>query len=165
MVDFAGLKTIISDEISRGNSLDAKIGTRVNWALRWIERNYNLKYMNRYVCMTMDAGERSISFPTGGTPKRIEFIRQLKDDNTILKFPQVDPQDVIELTAVPTGWWLDANEFLWFDRAATDSVALELEMLYWQYSTDLAADADEHWLIDNAQDVLVGQTMVWKSVV
>lgn len=163
MVDFAGLKTIVSAEISRGTALDASIGDRVNWAIRWLERNYNMQYMHRYVTFTLAANSRSVSFPSGGTPKRIEFIRQVKSDNTIIEYPKVDPQDVTELTVDPTGWWLDGTEFLWFDRATSGALALELEMLYWQFSADLVADADAHWLLDNAEDLMVAQTMLFMA--
>lgn len=163
MTTFAEFKATISEEISRGTSLDSKIAKRVNMAIRWAERRYNMQYMHRFVTFTLGAGDRSISTPTSGVPKRIEFMRIVNSDNEFTYVPKVDPANVISIGTEIHGFWQDAYEFFWFDGAPTEDT--NFEMLYFEYAAILVADGDTHWLIDNAEDFMIAQVMKYMSTV
>lgn len=156
MTTRAEIKAIVSDEVSRQSVLDTKIDTRIFWAVRWLERNYSLQFMHRFVDFELAVDTRSVQLPS--EPKRFEFIRYTGTNGYYQYLPKVAPQDVTRNEQKnPTGWWLDGVQFIRFDNAPPE--ALPMEMLYWQYTVAFTDDADTTWSFDSAQDVIVAQTM------
>jgi len=151
----------VSLVIRRGTAFDAQILNATRRALRWLERNYNFKHMERYVEFTLnpDAVEpRAIAFPSTGI-KRIEFMKAINADGTLDEIMQIDPQDYVAAeTGVPTGYWLDGRSFLWFNKTVTES--LTCVMTYYRYTEWSAADNFEPWLLQEADDLVLWQTIL-----
>lgn len=149
---------LISQEVSRGTQLDALIPARLNGAIRWIEGEYNLSYMNRLVEATLVTDCRVVLLPS--RPKTIEFLR-LVDNGAYNYLTKVDPVQVSAAeSATPTGYWVDGIQYIRFDNAP--GADQEFELYYAQFTEELSG-TDEHWLFDNARFFLVYAAMVYMA--
>ena len=154
-------KTLVSDEVNKGALHDAVIAARIRMAARWFERNSALKYMHRWVSFTIDhtAAEPRLIIP----PPRVrsyEFVRILQDDGEFRYLNKVESMDVGRvIPGDPQQFWLDGRENLVLD--ATPSETLSAEMGYFQYSDwNGLGDTQDHWLLSDAEDAMLGQTML-----
>lgn len=149
--------SVISNEANKGSSFSDVIPAKVRQAARWVERNATLKYMERFVEASLS--DRCWNFPTTRI-KSIIFVRHLLENGKYKQIIQVDPQQVVSIDeGIPDGFWIDGDDHFWFDAFPSEG-NLELELLLVEYSdwpTDLTKT---HWLIDNAEDLLIAQTMI-----
>lgn len=171
--------TLIGDVANVSTNLDALTPIAVRQAARWIERNHTLRYMRRKETISWNPDSLGVSsfFPLDENVKSVDFVtfliesdgsevQELDHDKDLL---HVDPtvgvpkkyrtrfdtsgsatvpgQDVegIEVDIVP-------------DK--TYSVELYLVRYTFPWPTDTA---DEHWLLDNAEDVLLIASMIYLS--
>jgi hypothetical protein len=143
-------------------SLDATLRTSaVRQAVQFIERNWTLQYMKRFVTFSFDTAStepRALTPPS--RPKSIKFVRIIKADGTFHYIKRVNPRDVIGVEVkIPDGFWLDAFDFIWFDN--TPDQDYSAEMLYIQKTDwDGVQDNGTHWLIDNAEDTLLARAIL-----
>jgi hypothetical protein len=156
---------MIKDEANKGDRLDLAIPSRIEMAARRGERRYSLKYMERYTTLSLDPDAtepRQVAFPTDdatvASVKSVNFMRYLQSsiqDNIYI--PMVDPTAVYaDLGGPPEAYWLSGVNYIWFDNTVTE--ALELEFSYNAYSV-WPPVSDEHWLLTNAPDWMLGETM------
>jgi hypothetical protein len=153
---------MIKDEANKGDRLDLAIPTRVEMAVRRGERRYTLKYMEKYTdALVLLADSNTLAFPVDATVasvKSVNFMRYLDtqcSDNVYL--PMVDPTAVyMDAGGNPEAYWLSGVETIYFDNTPTED--LDLEFSYNGYSVWPPA-GDEHWLLTNASDWLLGETM------
>ena len=161
----AAFKTLVRDEMNRGTTLDSAIDSKARQAVRWMERNSKLRYMHRWVSFTIDS---SVADPRIITPptliRSLDFFRIVAADsggNDLFSYlTKVNPMDVDSVPKTqPTCFWFDADQFMVLN--ATPDQDYNAEIGYWQH-TDVAALADgsEHWLFDNAEDVLLHHVMM-----
>lgn len=161
MTDFATLKALVEDEAEQIDNVTAKVGTHINWAVKFFERNWNFKYMERFVEFTYVVGQRNYALPA--RPKAFILNRLVNDDGTYTRLPKVDPRDVAEvLDDKPTCYWLDGIDNIWYNSSIPEAYSGELS--YIQYSADLVNDADENWLTIYATDCIVQRAMITLSV-
>lgn len=162
----AAFKAIVADEIGLGNSIESAIDIRIRQAIRWLERNEKLRYMHRWVTFTIDASAETPRLIT--PPSRIrslDFFRLVLDENAsgnsdFAYLRKVPPMDVENIPAErPTVFWFDGVDHMVLNSTPQENYTAEIG--YWQY-TNLAAltDDDEHWLFENAEDVLLQQTLI-----
>lgn len=154
--------TLVAAEANKGTRLAAIIPGWVRRAATWLERNYSFTYMDRHVSFVLDpnASEPRIA-PIDGTVKSLNFIKRLDVDNPLRRYDleRVAPQDtdLIE-EGPPTQYWLDGHQWLWFNRVP--NVIYTFHMSYVAYSAWPVGAADEHWLLDYAEDALLAKTML-----
>lgn len=159
-VQLSTVKAQISDEISRGTQLDTKIEARIQQAVRWFERNQNMQYMQRFVDFTLPSSQRAIALPL--RPKRFELIRYKSTDGVYVRLPKVSPHEVVDNAGdYPSGWWLDAEQFIRLDTEPKEDLVVEI--LYYQFSETPVGDTSTHWLFDNGIDFVVYQTMIYMA--
>lgn len=170
MTTLSEFHTMVGDEINKGTRYDSVISRFVRRAGRFIERNYNFLYMERFAELDLDlsaANPRFIAFPSLLT-KKINFVRYPtviggSDNQGYIYLQKVDPIDVtaIEPESNPRGYWQTGDEtgsnFLVLDQIGTDELTFEVH--YIDFSIWPTASTATHWLIDNAEDVLLAQTM------
>lgn len=151
----------VKDAVKRGTTLDALIITATKQAALWLERNRTFKYMERYVTFNLDpsaANPRAVALPSGGI-KSIEFMNLLLATGGRQGLFQIDPEDVTLVeTAAPNGYWIDSDQYFWFDN--TPDQVYNLEMSYARFTswpTDLTS---EPWLLKWADDLMLAQTVM-----
>jgi len=167
MVDFAAIKTRVQGHCNKGTStstdLFTEIGLTVIDSIQWIESNYSLQYMERFVSFSLDPTDdnpRTVALPSN--PKSIQFVRQIlesKADGTrrYRHLNLVEPRDVSAVhLGSPKGYWLDGAAYIWFDSVV--ELHEDYEMSYTRYTGPLL-DNSSHWLFDYAPGLIVSLTM------
>ena len=125
----------IADIINYDVEADNEIPNAVRDAARYIEQNYTFKYMERFVCFTLDAGDRLIDMPDKASfqSKSFIFIRIQQDDGSFDYLEKIDPRDVdLIQTAQPKHYWLDGMDHIVFDNIADQDY--QVEMSYNRYT-------------------------------
>lgn len=154
-MDLGTFKQNIRDEANKGKTLDNIIPAKIRQAAFFFEANYDLPYMRRYVEFVVS--ERSFQQPE--RIKKIEFLRQVRADGFFDYIPHIEPQDASSRDeGPPEGFWLDANEYVWFDNKPKEELTFEL--YYLRYTDWPTEDSASHWLLDFAEQAMVGQTML-----
>lgn len=164
----AEFHTQVQNELKRGTSQNALIPAWTKRAARWIERNYTLQYMRRFVSFSTDpdaAEPRALPLPETRM-KQIDFMRIVSDAGEALDdyayLSKCDPQDVLgALEKQPTRYWLDAYDYIWLDY--TPDVIYGMEMSYSRYTTWPTDTSETPWLVDNAEDALLARTMLYAA--
>lgn len=152
--------TLVSEAIGRSTAYDNQIPGYVRRAARMLERNYNLQYMNVYSTFEIDAEAeepRLIQMPA--SMKRDRLIRIVQSDGTYNDLRKIDPHDIKVLrTELPSAYWLSGDDKIWLAQAPAEDYSAEI---YWtRYTTWPTDPGGEAWLLDNADDVLLAETMV-----
>lgn len=150
----------IADDINRGDSLTATIPVVTRMAARFIENNYTLQYMRRFVSFTMDASAAVPNcLPLPGEPKSFGFFRLIPTGASEYHYlNKIDPRDskIIE-DGLPDAYWVDGVDNFILDRSP--DVDYPSELYYAQYTTWPTADSALPWLLANAEAVMIAQTM------
>jgi hypothetical protein len=111
--------------------------------------------MRRFVEFSTD----SRSFQQPERIKKVEFLRQVRADGFFDYVPHIEPQDAVSRKkGPPEGFWLDANEYVWFDNEPKEE--LTFEFYYLRYTDWPTEDDASHWLLDFGEQAMVGQTML-----
>lgn len=152
--------SLVSEAIGRSTAYDSQIPGYTRRAARFLERNYTLQYMNVYSTFELDAEAeepRLIQLPAG--LKRDRLIRIIAAGGTYNDLRKIDPQDVKVLrTEMPSAYWLSGDDKIWLAQAPDVDYSCEI---YWtRYTTWPTAPDGSAWLLENADDVLLAQTMV-----
>lgn len=149
----------IKDSLARGSTLDAIIPSYTQMAARWIERNYSLKYMERFAefnMLTDSEQPRMIELPN----RRIKSIRFLRipqgDEYFYLK--KIDPQDQKHVPKVADSYWQDG----WCSLVLSAPVAEDtlFEIGFYEYSAWNTGREACHWLSENCPDLLTSLTLM-----
>lgn len=148
----------VSSFLKRGTALDSVIPTFVRQAARFLERNYNFLYMERFVETTVVAGDRYIILPSTRV-KQVNFFRWRDGEGEFSYLRTVNPKDQLAWGDVrPSGYWRDGSVGLVLDSVTDATLEGELQIVE---MTDWPTNPNsEHWLIDNAEDVLLAQSMM-----
>lgn len=159
----------VSEAVGRGSIHDTLIVTYTRRAARWIERNYTLEYMKKFKDdLTISEDDRDIlltSFvSSNATLKRVLFWR-IADDTDSDGLPEyyyieeVDPQDHAGLVeARPKTFWRNGSTELMLGQNPGEDYTSHIR---WDEYTVWPTDtAEEPWLLANADDVMLGQTML-----
>lgn len=149
--------------VNRGDTLDQSILPSIRKAILWLERNYNMAYMHRWVTFTAEPNTyEPTMLPMPPRCKAFEFIRFLSRDGYYTNIRKVHPQELEEQPRrnTPRGFWLDGDQHIVLE--AIPSEAIKGEIGYWQF-TDFATvgPTDTHWLFDNAEDCVIARTMMY----
>lgn len=163
-MNLTGFKALVSTEVNKGTTYDTHIGQRIVMAGQQIERNYSLRYMERYVTFTLSAaGSDPDCVPFPARLKSIKFMRYLDSDGEYVYIRKIEPtQQQEKPTEPPTGYWLDGIDFIWLNSKVGQD--LEIELSYIEYSDwNNMGLTDQHWLFDNASDLLLAHCMILLS--
>lgn len=151
---------MVSEEINRGSVYDSIIPNYIRHAALWFERNYTMKYMERFVEFTIDpeaSNPRALPFPE--TPKAIKFFRIPRDDGRYWYLKKIEPVAVPtwDEDEIPHAYWLDGVDYIWLDRVPDQEYSAE--MSYDRYTTWPTDTSATNWLIQYAEDWLVSRTL------
>jgi len=170
MTTLSEFTAMVSGEANQGTRLDSYIPNAIRRAAKLIERNYSFLYMERFLELDLDvsvANPRFVPFP-GTATKKINFVRyeQSFPSTTTRKYKFLSPVDPINIGTIeegesPSAYWITGDEsgtrFLVLDQVGTENLTLEVHSV--EYSTWPTADTATHWLLDNAEDAMLGKSM------
>lgn len=162
--------TMAAEETSQASLVANRVVSATRQAARWIERNAEMQYMRRFVTFTVDASaEYPRTLPLPGKPdtdgdsmgfRSFGFVRFVLSDGSFHYLNYVDPRDVTAVESKrPTGFWMDGVDYLWFDNTPPEDY--EGELYYVKYSAWPTDTSSTHWLLNNAEDVILGQTLIF----
>jgi hypothetical protein len=163
--------------IKRGSSLDGQLPGYVRRAARFLEQNYTLQYMRRRFEVTSEIGTNRIALPPNVPIKTIENLRFLGSDGTeypvnkgsmndsaLRAFYPAYPSSFssrydpgVGWVGMPTVYYLDGVSALVFNQNFLESLTGEGIMV--RYSEWPTADDQTHWLLENAEGLLLRQSM------
>lgn len=157
------MHSLVSEAIGRSTAYDTQIPGYVRRAARFLERNYTFQYMNIYSTFPLDADAaepRLITLPSA--LKKDRLIRIVKSDGEYQDLRKGDPSDVKALlTEIPSIYWLSGDDKIWLGQTPAEDYSCEI---YWTKYTTWPTDLGQTtWLLTNAEDVLLAQTMVMMS--
>lgn len=163
-------KAELKAEIKRGNSYDLRLDGLVRRAARWIEQNYTFQYMRRRFEVDSVEAEATIDLPANVPIKAIEYLRFDGTDGTryeISKGELSDPEWLSPLDRyearlnpprMPNMFYLDGVDSLVFNRAFPE--ALVGQGIMARYTDFPKNDNQTHWLLINAEGLLLRQTVL-----
>ncbi len=161
MTTLGDLQDQIRANIRRGTSLDDLIPGFIRKAALWIERNNTLQYMNKFATISVDASSSDARYITLESTriKKVTLFRWVGSDGSYQDLSLRQPGDFLSLeTGVPSAYWLDGVERLVLSAKPGENLNGELQVArYTAWPTSLSS---EHWLIDNAEDVLEARAMI-----
>lgn len=157
---------LVSNALHRGTALDSVIPTRVRQAVSWIERNYSYQYMKRWLTGTIDV---SVTYPYiipiyELRIKSIEAVRLESSDGWLNDLKRIDPKERSQLPeeGTPSAYWLDGETSLILDAYPATNTEYALHVV--QYTAWPTDENFEHWLIDNAEDMLLFTTLWYTAI-
>jgi hypothetical protein len=155
-------KTRVKNGIRRNDTADSLIEPAAAAATRWLERNYTFLYMMQFRRFTISASAndpRQLSLPSSRV-KAVRMLRIEKDSGYFHYVPLIDPKDMTRVhEGLPEGYWLDGRQRIWIDATPTEDLSAEIQ--FSEYSIFPTQDSETSWLIDNAEDVLQAQTIMF----
>lgn len=154
----------VSATIARGTAMDAHIPGYTRRAARWLERNYTFAYMKQFLELVIDLDVASTPryIELGpGAPKSIPMFRWVNDDGGFTYLKKIDPWEVTAYSTeeglIPSGYWLDGIKRIVLAHTPTTNLNGEISLV--RYTPWPSQETFTHWLLDNAEDVLLAQTL------
>jgi len=147
--------------LKKGTTLDNVFPSRVRQAVRWIERNFTFQYMKRIGTVTLDLASEfpwAVETPSK-TWKSIDLVR-IVDGSSIYPLT-MDPdynQQLTFPTERPTRYVLDGVERIMLNSMPDKDYYIEV---FWNQYTSWGVDDNfTCWLLENAEDLLLYQSML-----
>jgi|SRR3990167_7619632 len=169
----AQFHTLVSNTINRGTTFDSVIPDYVRMAIRVLEREQSFEYMLREeVSFTITDGTRTYGasdfVSTGGIIKKINYWRIVDDNSDYHYIEQIDAMESVQVEEDrPSAFWTRVTP------VATDVETIQLvtmeepdedyttEISWYEYTVWATGYATIFpWLVNNAEDVLLAQTML-----
>lgn len=171
-MNLGDFKDQLKSAIKRGDSYDDRLDGFIRRAARWIEQNYTLQYMRRRFRLVSVVGDDTIDLPPNVPIKSIEYLRFDGTDGTRYEMTKGDLSDGnIEWTQadrysswpsnrdiMPSHFYLDGVRALVFNRSFTE--VLNGQGIMAQYSDFPRKDNQTHWLLQNAEGLMLRQALL-----
>lgn len=144
-------------KIGRGTALDAKLDGYIQRALRHIERRRNWPFMYSRGEITLDAAATTYTL-TDLRLREIDYLRIIEEEGVAIETYVVINKSVDmslwepPITSWPTKYFLQQDNVILFNNVAEYEYTIQTG--WWAYTTLTIADDTEHWLFDNAQDLV-----------
>jgi len=160
-VTLSEIKSDLRGNIGRGTALDANLHSYLQRAIRHIERKKNFTFMyhlNSVENSLSASHPRTLRIPNHRV-REIDFMRVTQEDGelteniyTLGKCTMMQRWGQPETTR-PTEYFLAQEDLIIFNH--TPDAVYTFDVGWWEYTILGTADATEHWLFDNAQDLVV----------
>lgn len=160
MATLGEFHSTVRDSLARGTALDSKIIAYTRQAARWMERNKAYKYMEKFGGIVLNS---SATFPhvvdlPSPTVRNISMFRIVGSDGVYSKLKNISPRDQTALdTAKPVGYYQIGYTKLILDSKPDEDYICEL--LYNEFTPWPTDESATNWLLENAEDVLLAQTL------
>lgn len=151
-------KDLLRRAHKRGTSLDHELDGAIRRAARWIEANYTLQYMKQRVTLTVERGTDEVALPRIGI-KAILFLRY-RDlvDGEVMRISKSTLESFNHELMPPQEFYLDGATRLVFNGIFQEDAVLIGRIA--RFSDWPKKDTDTHWLLDNAESLLLTQSML-----
>jgi len=163
MTTLSDFYALISAEVNKGTRFDATIPQKVKQAVQFFERNYSFAYMEASLEYTISATANPAR--RADLPSRFKlpiWHRYKKDDGSLIYLSQVSGEDVSKHEdKAPTGYWIEGRSYIWFDNQTDEDLSAEFYHYAFSDYTSWSPATENLWLIDNAEALVIAQTMVY----
>lgn len=157
---------LVSGVVNRGTRYNSNIIVATRQAVRWIERKQTLKFMDKFSTFSLSVDQADLTFASSRI-KRVYFIRFPIGGDFHYLNGQRSPKGFTSGQAGRPSeyWWERGTQRLVFSIPV--DTAYDAEVMWAEYTTwptDTSPDFTsvfEHWLLDNAEDLLMAQTMLF----
>lgn len=199
-MDYSELISAVSDELNLGTRYDSQIPAKLKQAIRNFEARLDFPYM-RVECplelsegetstLIIDALENKSANYTTNQVKKIRYLAfpdqagPMSEFRYVMKVDRTDVAEIDEDDDIPSGYWIDNTQTLYFDRAIHQDYSynnlIELDnsikmgvVLYTDFDRIIGAAQDdtwddtdeceeefiaERWLLANAERALILRT-------
>lgn len=158
-VVLSDLVTEVDSYLNRGDLYDANIKDELRRAVRQLERKYDFAYMHdRSQSISVVADTRAYAWGITPTIKKLNYAWREDADGKTIKIPVIEqPQLWQTEAAYPQGLIINGRTGIVFDNTPSTAFTLYLDLFL--FSTWSDDDASEHWLFDNADEVLIHQAI------
>ncbi len=164
--------TIVRGALARGTSLDLKIPYTVRRAVKFIERNYSLKYMEKYGTVLVEAASEHPDEISVASPfvKSVIYLRYtdpyLQNYKYLGKIHAREQQrrEYHSLTTrdFPQKYWQVGRNILRLDIPVQDDIDFEIQWFeFTSWPVENSEGLPAPWLIANAEDLVLAQTMMF----
>jgi len=162
--------TVLRATVARGSSLDALLPSALHNALRYIEMNYNMKYMRLRTSISVLAASTNYTW-TGDDSTNLKVVRDLYwygSDGTKYDLRQVQPYEIESNTGSdPSGFYLvpeqqtdgSINHQFYFDAPHSEARTLRLQAYTYRGWNGNEA-ATNVWLLNNAEQLVLARCMI-----
>lgn len=156
--------TEVQGACGRGTALNAQIISATRRAAKWLERNCAYKYMEQLGSLVFNpdaALPHVVTLPP--RLRNITLARLVLSDGSYARLRKIDPRDCVSLdTARPSGYSTVGYGQMVLDTKPDAAYFCELRWnAFTAWPTALTAT---NWLLENAEDALLGQTMMGMAV-
>lgn len=153
----------------RGTSLDALLPRFVEQACLWMERNNSMKYMEREgdVLLAADSTFPDTMVLPNCRVKAVRWVRTLVGSDAACTswnyFRKLDPREQRSdrMETFPRGYWQSGHSTIRISGPVEEDTTFSVG--WYQYTDWPTEDNDgecAHWLIVNAHDLMLAQTMI-----
>lgn len=160
-MNLAAFYAEVRKHVNRGSELDDVLPFAVRNAVVVFERANSMPYMERFMTYILPEGKRAVVMPCRA--KSVYFNRYVLDSGQLVPIDKVEPH-VVESRGVgyPRRYWFDNEQYIWFDKEAHEDIPFELGVDAFSEWPDVGSASEAthtHWLLDNALDYMMAQTM------
>jgi len=153
-MNFGQLVSEVANWLDR-DDLEDTIKFAINAAIRQCERRYDFKYMHKVVSLTSSDG--TLSLPSD-YKKPDYLIYVTSGDRKILTETAPRLGAAVDYSGSPDYYWIgvmpdESVKKIIIKPAPADGS--EFEFGYYAYSDELSGDADTHWLLTNAPELIL----------
>lgn len=157
-MNFGALKSKLSLWTAQRTDFASELGDFINTAMHEVEKKYRWKHMLAKTTGNFTTTVDYLAIPTRYKEMRFAFITadnsqirlNKKSYETMIGLYNGGTTDIGQPTTIATAEW--DNKF--YVRKYPDKT-YPYEIVTYNYSADLSADADTNWLTDNAHELLL----------
>lgn len=142
----------------RGTALDAQLPGFIRRAARWIEQNYTLSYMRRRITLSVAVGEQQIPLPAGNFKELGPIVFAWSGGTSFVNKVDLESLTVSEQIVFPTQYAVQGASDLIFNMPFSEAAIGAMVLV--QYSDWPLAPNQTHWLLNNAEQLMLVQTML-----
>lgn len=160
-------KDLVRAQAKRGSAIDPQLDGFIRRAARWVEQNYTFQYMRTRATLTATTGLDAIALPQGTPIKGLSSVRfnwtrgfldVAKVDLDVLEAAEIWDRYPTSAPVFPTQFALNGGDELLFNAKFPEDCVGVLTLV--RYSTWPKGDDQTHWLLQNAEALLLTQTMI-----
>lgn len=162
-------KTEVKAALKRGDAFDDQIPGFIRRAARWVEQNYTLQYMRKQAVLDVEGDSPEVDLPEGLPIKTVEYVTfptlfgRGDRIHTARKGELSDMEWGQQTGYAPELFYLDGVERLVFNGLfGTDVQGVAMIVRYSDWPNK---DGLTHWLLQNAESLMLTQTLIEASVV
>ena len=157
-MNLGDFKSLLRRSHKRGSALDNDLDGAIRRAARWIEANHTLHYMKQRFQVTVTQGTDEVELPKIGIKAILSLRYRELINRRIVHLSKTTLEAVHPVDDLPSEFYLDGAYTIVFNGSFQEDFELIGRMS--RYSDWPKKETDTHWLLDNAESLMLTQTML-----